>query len=363
MPRPKRAAPAPARPQVLAFLRDIKENPEDDTPRLILADWLEEHGDEADVARAEFIRLQCQVARLPVEGLEAKSLQEKAKELSRRHCTAWLGPLLEVMEKAWLSPASFIARHLLPFDRALVSLLARGQTFASKRGLALADTEAYAWVDSLRFQSVSPRALATIAQTTLLAGLNTLSFRDCPLRVAGARALAESPYLECLTTLDLHHCWIENGGIAALTAGARSSKLREIDLYHNFLSSTGVEKLANWRGVANVERLDLSVNVFDVRGARALARSRHLGKLTYLNLHNCFIGDEAVAALVSGPGLANVTALRLTVNKLGDAGADALVATPHLPRLRRLHVSRHDHRLSQSGWARLCEHFGEVLVQ
>ena len=42
-----------------AFLQAILETPDDDTPRLIYADWLDEHG---DVARAEFIRLQCRLA-------------------------------------------------------------------------------------------------------------------------------------------------------------------------------------------------------------------------------------------------------------------------------------------------------------
>lgn len=40
-----------ARPEVLAFLQDIKEHPEDDTPRLILADWLQDYGDVHDAVR------------------------------------------------------------------------------------------------------------------------------------------------------------------------------------------------------------------------------------------------------------------------------------------------------------------------
>jgi uncharacterized protein (TIGR02996 family) len=42
------------------FLRDIIEHPADDAPRLIYADWLEEHGDPD---RAEFVRVQCELAR------------------------------------------------------------------------------------------------------------------------------------------------------------------------------------------------------------------------------------------------------------------------------------------------------------
>jgi uncharacterized protein (TIGR02996 family) len=44
------------------FLQDIIEHPEDDAPRLIYADWLEEHGDSD---RAEFIRVQCELAAPP----------------------------------------------------------------------------------------------------------------------------------------------------------------------------------------------------------------------------------------------------------------------------------------------------------
>lgn len=41
-----------------AFLQTIYETPDDDFPRLVFADWLEEQGDK----RAEFIRVQCEIA-------------------------------------------------------------------------------------------------------------------------------------------------------------------------------------------------------------------------------------------------------------------------------------------------------------
>ena len=40
-----------------ALLRAICDNPEDDAPRLVYADWLDENGDPL---QAEFIRLQLQ---------------------------------------------------------------------------------------------------------------------------------------------------------------------------------------------------------------------------------------------------------------------------------------------------------------
>ncbi len=42
------------------FLADICEHPDDDTPRLIYADWLDDQGDRD---RGEFIRVQCEMAR------------------------------------------------------------------------------------------------------------------------------------------------------------------------------------------------------------------------------------------------------------------------------------------------------------
>lgn len=50
----------PPDPDRLAFLRAITAAPDDDTPRLVFADWLDEHAaSDADLARAEFIRLSC----------------------------------------------------------------------------------------------------------------------------------------------------------------------------------------------------------------------------------------------------------------------------------------------------------------
>src|SRR3954451_8316779 len=71
-----------------AFLRAICENPDDDTPRLVFADWLQEHGDEA---RAEFIRLQIEIAGSP-DGEKTQEKQRREKELLGTHEAAWTAP-------------------------------------------------------------------------------------------------------------------------------------------------------------------------------------------------------------------------------------------------------------------------------
>ena len=46
-----------------AFLQTILESPDDDAPRLVFADWLDEHGNGE---QAEFIRVQIELAGGPI---------------------------------------------------------------------------------------------------------------------------------------------------------------------------------------------------------------------------------------------------------------------------------------------------------
>src|SRR5262249_13693537 len=62
-----------------ALVRAIAEQPEEDTPRLALADWLDEQGGEANVARAEFIRIQVELARRPDSETQAEMRQREAE--------------------------------------------------------------------------------------------------------------------------------------------------------------------------------------------------------------------------------------------------------------------------------------------
>ncbi|HJZ93978.1 MAG TPA: TIGR02996 domain-containing protein [Gemmataceae bacterium] len=47
--------------EVQVLTRSVLEAPADDAPRLVIADWYEEYGDKD---RADFIRIQCEIARL-----------------------------------------------------------------------------------------------------------------------------------------------------------------------------------------------------------------------------------------------------------------------------------------------------------
>src|SRR5262245_9446403 len=79
------------------FLRAIVADPGDDTPRLVYADWLDEHG-QPD--RAEFIRTQVELARGIAEAARRESLRRRERELLLAHEREWLGPLRAVVGRA-----------------------------------------------------------------------------------------------------------------------------------------------------------------------------------------------------------------------------------------------------------------------
>src|SRR3954451_18566110 len=71
-----------------AFLHEIIADPDSDVPRLVYADYLEEHGDPD---RADFIRIQCALARLDEDDDHRFDLEARAEELLRGHEQQWLG--------------------------------------------------------------------------------------------------------------------------------------------------------------------------------------------------------------------------------------------------------------------------------
>jgi uncharacterized protein (TIGR02996 family) len=78
-----------------SFLRAIRANPEDDTLRLVFADWLDEHG-QPD--RAEFIRLQVELdpVRDRLDDPRVQELRDREAALLDAHRREWLGAAADV---------------------------------------------------------------------------------------------------------------------------------------------------------------------------------------------------------------------------------------------------------------------------
>src|SRR5262245_54908644 len=70
-----------------ALLAGVAAEPEDDAPRLVMADWLDENGDPL---RAEFIRAQLEVRRLDFYTVRSAALRRRVEELHKQHARKWL---------------------------------------------------------------------------------------------------------------------------------------------------------------------------------------------------------------------------------------------------------------------------------
>src|SRR5205807_10301364 len=95
------------------FLQAILDDPDDDMLRLIYADWLEERGDP----RAEFIRVQCELAGFPPHlpdkaALRARArLCQRSQALLNEHKEEWFGRLIRLAEGwkfAWRCSRGFV---------------------------------------------------------------------------------------------------------------------------------------------------------------------------------------------------------------------------------------------------------------
>src|SRR5262245_11845729 len=70
-----------------AFLQAIIEDPDDDGPRLVYADFLDERGDP----QGEVIRLQCERATLAEDDPRVEALVKREQELLAEHQEEWVG--------------------------------------------------------------------------------------------------------------------------------------------------------------------------------------------------------------------------------------------------------------------------------
>ena len=71
-----------------AFLQTICANPDDDAPRLVYADWLDERGDSL----GEFIRVQVELAKVKESYPLLGALRKRQLELMLEHVPHWVQP-------------------------------------------------------------------------------------------------------------------------------------------------------------------------------------------------------------------------------------------------------------------------------
>jgi uncharacterized protein (TIGR02996 family) len=279
------------------FLQAIREAPAEDAPRLIFADWLEEHG-QAD--RAEFIRIQCRLARLTQAVPEQVLLRVRAEGLLREHWDEWIGPLRAIVGpwrdrygERWLGE-EYHPDALRRFQRGFVEALALDATNFLRHAEQL---KRLLPLRELRLWGAG-RCADQLAREPELAGLAVLSFTDyydAPLTARDAAALATSPYLHGLAALYLGRNSLGDDGVEALTRAPWLARVNVLDLSDNGLSDRALHALAASPCVVNLRKLFLQNNYFTSAGIAALRDSPHLRFLTHLE-HGPIIHPNPVSS-------------------------------------------------------------------
>jgi uncharacterized protein (TIGR02996 family) len=272
MPRPPKFGAGffhqPLRPEVLAFLRDIKANPEDNTPRLILADWLEERGDP----RGEYVRLDCALAHMELGEPAWQATQRSILELRELHAKEWFGPL-----EQWV--------HYPPSRRGLVRIEVPAWQFL-KAPKGLAETEVYAWVGELVLVGMTPRRLGKLAASPNLEDLATLTLEQHELGAGEIVTLLDSPRLARLTGLELSGKPLRDRGAMVLAAAPQLARLHNLTLDSNLIGDEGAAALAASPHLVGLVTFDLGGNRIGDKGAEALAASPYFPHLAWLDLRN-----------------------------------------------------------------------------
>jgi uncharacterized protein (TIGR02996 family) len=205
-----------------AFLQAILEAPEDDAPRLIYADWLDEHG---NAERAEFIRVQI-TAEHTDDVQRRLRLEDRAQELLAEHEAEWVGPLPDWLDfwafrRGWVEEAATTGRLFLSNAGELFRLAPVRVLHLRDLGPAAPAVLLHRLLGRLRHLDLSDNPLGDVdvcllARSAHLSELRGLNLGNTGVRSPGAQALADSPHLAGLTELYLSGNAIDAAGQRAL---------------------------------------------------------------------------------------------------------------------------------------------------
>ena len=309
------------------FYQVMREDPDTDEPRLVIADWYEEQG---QLERATLIRLQLERANLPSWDVRAVHLELKERALLHASEAEWRAELPQAEGVRWGR-----------FERGFVRKLAFDNLVVLNAHLEACRAACPIFGMVIRWPRLEDRpALAAIDE------LRELTVVGTQMQPEDVQWLADSPLLSTVRTLNLVETQIDADALGHLLASPHLSQLQALRVpLHNF-GNAGVDLLVQADLPALVD-LDLSVATedecgsggryeptMDVLGAAALAAWSGLAKLHTLNLTGNQLGADGLHTLLASPHIASLKTLRLKSiadweYEDGDGKADVLPAFQH----------------------------------
>ncbi len=361
-----------------ALFAAICANPEEDTPRLMFADWLEEQGDKASATRAEFIRLQCELAQLADDASDSQPVYEflrdrdwvtrpsadwtkiddgihrrialtmRAEDLLKRHGDAWLPKLPKKCKVQWVGFHRGFAQRARLGDVSKLKLFAsqlrectpavtlEANEFTSEVVEQLGDAGLLGWIGGLDLSGECAPGLREFGHSPHAARVRELTIRGYSDSGDFASALAESPHWTGLRTLDLSESHVTAGQAETLF---RAKNLRSLNRLHvRGFGDWNADTLRTFATGGFTELVSLrfgSCGLDDA--AELLANCPAHSRLRMLDLPHNAVTGRGVTALLTSPHLANVSFLGLEGNPC--TGVDAKKLAKAAPGgLRMLHA-------------------------
>jgi uncharacterized protein (TIGR02996 family) len=217
-----------------ALFTAILAEPDADMPRLMYADWLEEFGTAADQPRAEFIRVQIELARTPADSVRKLELLAREQTLRNAYAEKWLSVLRGPGEPLPQGPAH------AQFRRGFVEIVWMPAMWFLTHAEAL-----FARVPAreLRLTRTTIEDLAAVVGSGYFPRLNALDLSARRLGDEVARVLTKQPAVAAIRTLRLRGCGLTDVGAYRLADAEFDWPLVELDVKYNTLSTVGVTTL------------------------------------------------------------------------------------------------------------------------
>jgi uncharacterized protein (TIGR02996 family) len=205
---------------------------EDDAVRLVLADWCEECGTTPGLrARAEFVRIQVELAHWVPDPDRRLALQAREQQILAVHATEWLGGR-SAPWRGWSFERGG-ARVRMPARRFV------SRSFAHQGR----DLLRRAWVHTIRLERPESQ-LSSVAKSPLLEEVIGLDLSRARVSDGALRGLLSSTFLGRLRSLDLSNNLVTDEGLADLQgASSRLASLVRLDLRNNQFTEAGLEGL------------------------------------------------------------------------------------------------------------------------
>jgi uncharacterized protein (TIGR02996 family) len=358
-------------PDEKGLLAAIWDHPQKDALRLAYADWLQNTGQPASVARAEFIRLQIEQTITDEDHPRFREARTEANELLDRWGVTWRVAMPGV-KKFWHWRRGFPQ----PDDRGinldgLLHMSPAELRVAPSRGFSVMDAAErfdalLAWpmldrLDTFYLRSGLPKG-DWVSRALACRGLRNVcrvSLVDCPVTVGQLESLLSGWQHRRIMSLQLNGSKVGDEGFAMVLRHPVTEGLRELGVTGIGLTPAGARALAESQYHPPVPELKLGWNPLGDAGVAELVRWPGLVRIRVLNLNNAQVGDAGAAALAGCESLRHLRGLWLGQNRIGPRGAAALAASPHLKQLTRLYL--HDNPLTPEAVRGLRQRFAEHL--